>query len=444
MLTPVVAVGSLQLGISAKSVHAPTGAELGRRLKARRDRFDLVRQASRILYDPARLADAQHRTVWCHRSVKNVSEKAYIWRRQDRSSSRMTGVTTCGNVWTCPVCSARVAERRREEVEAAMKAWIATGGYVYLLTLTFPHDREHALAELVLGSKSLFAKALQRFKNSRAYKRILGTPSKPGQYGRAGSIRSMEITWGDENGWHPHTHDLVFAAPGLEHDQGAIDELKGAWISALMKSGLGEQGKVEWMWKYALDLRGGQYAAEYVNKFGHDCKWGVSSEITRQHAKAGMRTISDHRHVTPFQILAWAASGDGEAHHLFREYAAAMEGKRMLYWSPGLKGRFNLAELDDDELAGADGPDLDPFALPVESMVAEISADELALVTSRHALGELLELVCLIDDPDRDHIQAVVGDFLESLRERSPSGKATIRVKRWQAPGFSVREGVPA
>lgn len=429
---------SATLGISAKSIHAGAGQKgeiqrLAGRLAARRTRFDLTRHAARILYDPDRPPETQHRTVWCHRSVKNTSGNAYIWRRDDGSSARMTGVTTCGNVWTCPVCSARVAERRREEVEHAMRRWIEEGGHVFLLTLTSPHDRDQVLAEF----ERAFAKALQRFKNSRAYKRILGTAKKPGTYARAGSIRSAEITWGPEHGWHPHTHDLVFARPGLADDAAAIDELKGAWVAALLKAGLGSQDKVSWMWEHGLDLRGGQYAADYVAKFGRDAKWGVSSEITRQHAKIGMRAIAEHSgHVTPFQILAWSAAGDAEADHLFRDYAAAMEGKRMLYWSPGLKARLGVAELDDEDIAGADDADRDQEGKPVERMVATITADDLSLITSRHALGELLEFVAMVHDPGA--VAECVVDFLDHLRTRPKRGRGDVRIKLWQLPGFSI------
>jgi hypothetical protein len=409
--------------MSANSIHRPDSpSEFGRRIAARRSRFELAAVAQRVLYDPTLLAALQHRTVWCHRAIKNESGNCHIWRRADGSSARYTGVVTCGSVWTCPVCSARVAEHRREELERGMKAHVAGGGHAYLLTLTFPHERDLPLAE----AERLFSKALQKFKNSKRFKRV----SK--QHGRQGSVRSLEITWGPEHGFHVHTHDLMFAAPGLDTDQAAIDELRSAWIDALLKVGLGSRSKITWMWERALDLRGGQHAADYIAKFGRDAKWGITAEVTRSHAKIGMREVCGHEgHVTPFQLLAWAGAGDAEAAQLFRDFAEVFKHKRMLSWSRGLKAKLGLDESDDAELAGDDTP------LPAESEVATLNAEELALVVSRGAVGELLEMVCLLSDGAPDHVQACVEDFLTDFRTRPKISRGTVRQKLWRTATFA-------
>lgn len=405
--------------MSAKSIHRHDSiGEIGRRLAARRSRYDLAAEAQRVLYDPGLPAAGQHRTVWCQRAIKNESGKGYIWRRDDGSSARLTGVVTCGSVWTCPVCSARVAEHRRRELERAMVFHCSAGGHVYLLTLTTPHERDLRLADF----ERQFAKALQRFKNSKAFKSF----SKA--YQRAGSVRSLEITWGVEHGFHVHTHDLVFAKPGLENDTATIDALKSAWIAALIKVGLASRSKTEWMWRYALDVRGGQEAHDYVTKFGHDAAWGITAEVTRAHAKVGMREICGQgEHVTPFQMLAWAGQGDELAPTLFREFAAVFKSKRMLYWSPHLKAKMGLVERDDAEVAADETP------APSEREVAEFDATQLALVISRRALGELCEYVCLLSDGDPVHVQQCVDDFLAELRLRPPLSRGVVRQKAWRA-----------
>ena len=409
--------------MSAKSIYRSDSAnDFGRRIAARRSRFELAAVAQRVLYDPALPAAAQHRTVWCHRAVKNESGDCHIWRRVDGSSSRLTGVVTCGSVWTCPVCSARVAEHRREELERGMKAHVAAGGHAYLLTLTFPHERDLPLAE----AERLFTKALQKFKSSKRFKRISTL------YDRQGSVRSLEITWGSEHGFHVHTHDLIFAAPGLDADQAAIDQLRSAWIDALLKVGLGSRSKLTWMWERALDLRGGQHAADYIAKFGRDAKWGITAEVTRSHAKIGLRQVCGHQgHVTPFQLLAWAGTGDGEAAQLFREFADVFKHKRMLSWSPGLKAKLGLVDRDDAELAG------DAVPMREEREVATLKAEDLALVVSRRAVGELLEMVCLLSDGAPDHVQACVDDFLADFRTRPKISRGTVRQKLWRMSTFA-------
>lgn len=419
------AVGSagarITLGMSAESLHRhdsiTDSARLAGRLAARRESYDLTGLAGRLLYDPAKRFAEQHRTVWCHRRMKSEGRIGHIYRRDDGTGARLTGVTTCGMVWTCKVCAGRVAEQRRLEIERGMVKHVAAGGHVYLLTLTAPHERTLTLREF----RRQLAKALQKFKNCKAYKRVRA------MYQHAGSIRSLELTWSGANGWHLHSHDLYFAQPGLEADAHALDDLKGAWCSALIKVGLGDQSKLTWMLEHGLDLRGGQAAADYVTKFGHDAQWGMSAEVTRSHAKLGMRAFSAQTDssVTPFQILAWAGNGDAEAVRLFREYADAMADARMLYWSPKLKAKLGIDVRDDAEVAG------DDEQRPEETNVAQITGEDLALILSRNALGEMLWFVCTVDASEPEHIGECVCDFLAVLRSRPATGRGVIRVRRW-------------
>ena len=56
---------------------------------------------------------------------------------------------------------------------------------------------------------------------------------------------------------------------------------------------------------------------------------------------------------TPFDFLRsiLADVSDKQAGVLFVEFAEAFKGKRQLTWSPGLKKRFAIGELSDEELA---------------------------------------------------------------------------------------------
>jgi hypothetical protein len=42
----------------------------------------------------------------------------------------------CGSVWMCPLCTAKISERRREELERAVSRHIAQNGAVYMATYT--------------------------------------------------------------------------------------------------------------------------------------------------------------------------------------------------------------------------------------------------------------------------------------------------------------------
>jgi len=346
----------------------------------------------------------------------------YVHRQGDGLGARLSGVTTCGSVWHCPVCAARITEARRRELSAAMSKAVTLGLHAYLLNLTFPHELEAMSLQEQLDRQD---RARLVFKNSRIYKRLLGTPKKPGQYGRAGSVCSLEVTHG-ENGWHPHTHDLILCRKGLADDSRAVSELKGAWIHALDRAGLSSSDTAS-MWDRALVLHDGAQAAEYIAKFGHDLRWGLSSEITRGHQKIGMRKMHGHdAHYTPFQLLSWANSGDDQAATLFREYARAFEGKRMLTWSPGLKALLGGADLEDEQLAES------PLEPEVE--VGSLTSEQFGEIIARAALGPFLEFVarCCSDAASAQHDIDV---YVSWLSEQPRTHGDAVRVRGGLSPG---------
>jgi hypothetical protein len=391
----------------------------------------LRRAAQRLLFDPDLGPHQQHRTTWCARTVLTYSVS--LLRAVDGSAARTGGLHTCGSVWTCAVCSAKVTEARRAELLAGMAAHRARGGGdVLLQTQTFPHERDAMpLAELL----DRFAKAQKTFKQCTAYKRAAATLR------RAGGVRSLEVTFGDEHGWHPHAHELLFVGvdvstlPGVtlvvndpergEHYRGGvIDDLRDAWIRALEKAGLG--GSRENMERRAFDVRPGSFAADYVAKFGRDLEsWSAADELSRSHAKLGLR----RGRFSPLQMLAlWQAGEAPDFGHRFREFSGAFEGRRMLYWSPKLKASLGIADLSDEQIADRLGG-REP--LPDEEVAGSLSVEQYSVVYSRGAVDELLSLVKLLDDPDREHRQACIDHFVVDCSMRPPLWSKRIRYKQW-------------
>jgi len=426
------------LGISAKSSDTATwqGFPAGNhaKLAAKVERFLLLRMSQSLVYDRNLSANAQKRVCWCHRTIVSPAADVGVFRVQDGSNARLSGVSTCGSVWHCPVCAAKITEARRDELQEAMVSHIARGeGAAYLLTLTFPHEADHPLPELM----ERFAKALKTFKESSQYKRILG---KNGSAGRLGSVRSLEVTVSLENGWHPHTHDLLFCKRnGLEEimfdgavraddsgdlDSGPIQELKGSWVKQLLRAGLGDQSKMTWMMERALNIRGGEYAAQYIAKFGRDERWGPSSELTRPHSKIGVAFEAEGiTHFTPFQLLTWAANGDGWAANRFRDYAEAFQGKRMLSWSPGLKRALlgTDSEESDEQLAAA--------PIREEAWVGLLTEDQFQVLLTRNKTGEFLRYVaeCCTDT---SCAQLDIDDYISALKKIPATHGSAYRQKR--------------
>lgn len=120
------------------------------------------------------------------------------------------GLMSCGGIWTCPVCAAKISERRRQELKQAIEAAQALDMNVYFVTLTVSHGIGDDLQELLDKQ----AKALKRLSQGKySIRHQLKTlfegigETTPEIHGY---IRAFEVTHGNQNGFHPHFHILVF------------------------------------------------------------------------------------------------------------------------------------------------------------------------------------------------------------------------------------------
>ena len=339
------------LGTITKS---PAASAMARRV----ERFALQSVARDIL--------PKSRTAFCLRSRIKGGEGVGVWRSTQHQTAHYSGLIVCGSVWTCPVCAAKISERRRLELQAAIAQHRESGGDAYLLTLTTPHGRRDDLAQLL----AMQAKALASFTAQRAVKAVFA------EMGEIGRVRAFEVTHGRKgtnNGWHPHYHFLQFAKGGADAAQ-LMDwrtRLYLEWAKCCERAGLGTPS-----FQHGLDLQDGSKADKYLSK------WGLECEMTKGHvkqAKAGGET--------PFDLLraVLADKSDRQAAALFSEFGRVFKGKRQLSWSRGLRARFDLAEeKTDEELSREQSEDAELLGL--------ISVDEWRDVLRVQARGVVLEL----------------------------------------------------
>lgn len=403
MQSPRFKAPNITLGIEPDTVHrqrAVAGANLSR--------STLRRQVAGLLHDRKYAAEGQHRVCFCMRTVREGQAGVNVYRTVT-GKSRYTGLIPCGDVWTCPECAAKIAAKRAAELERALVIANLAGHHAYLLTLTFPHEHGISLADL-LGP---FAKALQTFKNSKGYKGFML------RHRRLGQVKALEVKHGGY-GWHPHVHELIFAAPGMLEDTRSLDALRRAWVDALLKWGLGERRNRSDMLAHAFDLRGGNDAAAYIAKYGHDERWGMSHELAAPLAKAETDPMGHH---TPFQLAALGAAGEVWAADLFREYVAAMKGKRAMTWTRGLrKALFGIDNEETDEaLAKLDEP------MPEEKFVGMVSVEDFQELLARRKEGDLLYIVgTWIGDMSEADLAEVVEGLISSSKRRSSGFLAQI------------------
>lgn len=316
----------------------------------RAERYRLLSAARSIFVEAGRRLGLEHahnfhRTAKCkHIACGEVT----VLLDKTHKSAFYAGLTSCGSVWTCPICGAKVQERRREEISIGINWAHAAGFQPVLVTLTFPHGRHHKLGRLLKQQ----AEALRLMRTGAPWQRFKSA------IGYEGLIRSLELTYG-MCGWHPHTHELWIVGAHADAEDMKREILK-RWESACIRAGLLSSDKLEAFRIYAVDVKGWCSAGDYLAK-QDDAKnhnWGVDRELAKGGSKIG-KVTGKH----PFALLAAAADGDRRAGRLFLSYAIAMRGKRQLLWSPGLKSRAGVDNKTDEQLADESREEADVLGL---------------------------------------------------------------------------------
>ncbi|MDQ1628090.1 MAG: hypothetical protein QOI54_1834 [Actinomycetota bacterium] len=334
---------------------ATRAADVGRQA-ARRHRFKLR--------DELYTASSLHRVQWCGRRRTGQQVSVVSGLR----GAGFTGVAYCSSMWSCPVCSAVIRQRRAGELEAAVTPFLLAGGSGLLLTLTIPHSFEDSLQTTFGIVRDGWAKLRRNSAAQSAWERA----------GVVGSIKAVEITRG-RNGWHPHLHVLILTqAPvvgaQLEDFTAAV---QAAWIAGATPPGRSAPSAEFGVNIQTLHVRGRldqgrlvRYLAKVQDAAGQ--ARGVGLEMTRGDLKRGRKTSS-----TPFELLeqlrAARLAGRGRRYRhlagLWREYEQVTRGRHGILWSRGLKARLGLRDVTDEQLVdqsqneGAEAIlHMDPFA----------------------------------------------------------------------------------
>jgi len=254
----------------------------------------------------------------------------------------VAGVETCGSVWACPVCQAKICEARRQDVRTVLDNHVVGIGNLgpqlpgdeFMGLFTIPHTYSETCTELKTGIAAAWKKFLQGKPWERAKAR----------YGVVGLIRALEVTHGG-SGWHPHLHVLFLTRVLSESEEADFRIWLGERWAAIIARLTGKR----------VNLCAGfgfQRACSVANAGEYVAKWGADSEIAKANAK-----ISKRGGRSPLQLLSDARDGDHRARMLFREYALAFKGARHLTWTRGLRDHYTSEpELSDEDLARQDAP----------------------------------------------------------------------------------------
>lgn len=336
----------------------------------RRQRYRLQEGAAELRVEERRLRACCKVIPW-HRERLAIKETA-------EGEARYAGLVRCGSWVQCPICASGICAARAIELSLGVATWLATGGSVWLLTLTARHGRNDDLRAWLCA----FTAAEKRMKQGRIWRRLREDDVL------AGTVRALEVTHGFQAGWHPHVHLMLFCcALAPEMLLIRLSFLETAWRQALACEGL-DCADV------GFDLRPGEAAAAYVNK------WGLAQEMTLGHTVKGGR--GENR--TPWGLLFdYVETSDRYAGALFCLFAEVFKGRRQLFWSHRLKSRLGLAPAPPDEGCGDD----------LDATIAELERREWGAVVAARMRAQLLEVAAR---GGAVAVAAFVGDLLDQRR----------------------------
>lgn len=358
----------------------------------------------------------QYRVSKCGRVVQRDSNHVGVFLNNETQKAVFSGLQSCGSVWHCPVCAAKITEFRRQEVLFAIEKHIAAGGSVSFVTRTAPHSHEDSLLDI----RNKFRKAESKLKNHWSYRSLLKRSKA------VSSIKVYELTVGEVNGWHFHVHEIYFHEAGAF--EGSADtftnseyanfledfrkDMYSRWAIAATSSGF-NLPSVE----HGLQVQNGDFAAEYIAKWGCEpkSKWGVDAEMTKTHIKKAKQGLS------PFELIrAYRETKDKALIPIIKEYANAMHGQRQLIWSRGAKKRFGINQLKDSYILSDDyqlkesEPEPEPVELKQSDLFPEtkLKIEQLGVLSTKQ-----WTYICKNGHQIETHLKArqgwqVLADFL--------------------------------
>lgn len=353
-----------------------------------------------------------HRTAHCKHSISN-NGIVQIWLGQgfkrDTTNAYYTGLQTCGSVWTCPVCAARIQEQRREEIAKAINYKYEHGKQAVMITFTFPHYKQDNLKDLLKKQ----AKALKYFKSGAGFVKFKSS------VGFAGLIRSLEITYSTANGWHPHTHELFFVDKGVDKKEFESFVLM-RWLDSCKKAGLVTEEQEDDFLAHSIRIIFECRASDYLAKYDSSKNWGIDREIAKASSKHGKKS-GYH----PFRLA------DEGMIEQFIEYTDAIKGKAQLFWSRGLKDEVGITDVEDGDIAEAEVQEEDRLIVTIDSI------DWLYIIRELDMRSELLDLA--EEGRNADYFFSILDEIDRKHRLRPWSRETKTYAAPWEIKKSNIR-----
>lgn len=277
-----------------------------------------------------------HRTTKCLRF--RHSADVGVHTSKEFKTAFYSGLVTCAYVWGCPVCAAKIQERRRLEISKAFDyAYdVLDRKKVVMITITFPHYAREKLGDLLESQ----AQALHKMRSGNPWTKFKN------RVGFEGLIRSLEVTHG-RNGWHPHTHEawIVDEHANPEFIRSTVAR---RWLVKIQEAGIEVKNEKAFL-EHSIDVKDFASNSDYLAKQDDSKYWGADREIVKGGSKANDKTLDGDKNKTyhPFQL---ALSDSEKDKFKYLEYHFTMKGRRQIFWSRGLKDAVGINDATDEEI----------------------------------------------------------------------------------------------
>lgn len=277
----------------------------------RRERYEILALIKRIL------SDMSFRVTSCMKALGNTD---IVKEKDGRIHS--TNLILCGSIWLCPVCSSRITEVRREELDRAISN--NPDKIPVLVTFTLQHDRSDTLKVLLDRLNG----TLQKLKTGYFWQQFQK------RYKVKAYASSLEITYSQVHGWHPHKHLLFFLEEGADLE-GFERDIRAKYLEILSNFG-----------GYGSEFHAVEVSRSRTDTKGYIAKWGITQEFTKANLKKGrLDSLSVWE-------LAMLAEQEPFAWNAYREYAEATYRRKAITWSKGARKVLGLdEELTDEQIA---------------------------------------------------------------------------------------------
>lgn len=296
------------------------------------------------------------------------------------------GLASCSMIWRCPICSIKILAGRQKEISHLLEHHVKAGYKIGFLTLTMRHKKLDAF-EYTLNKLN---DTYRKIRNQKEFKHLTKQDLFLGQ------IKSLETTYTESNGWHPHIHILYFYKT---NDSELITSFQKRLITKWAQITNSQVKRQDQSIIETIDEVG-----QYITKFD------IVKEITGDWTKTS-------KGIKPFQMLEAIASkrivlGTRTVEeskllliNLWIEYITTTKGKHRISISPEINYAYKLEAKTDDQLTKQ---------IDVEQIIISMSKEIMMTIIDNEIKADLIN-ICYDHENDLQEQQKQIFDLLQEF-----------------------------